>query len=110
MSLFDGMAGVLTDVFGAPVTYTPQGGVARQIHSVFRRQPVEAVDPDNHPVLVVSPTWTVPKTLAPEVAAGDRIEPGDGKNYEILNVWPSGSPASDARVLCELFEVAGEVE
>ncbi len=108
MSLFDDKAGLLTEVFGASVTYTPKGGVARQIHSVFRRQPVEAVDPDNHPVLVVSPTWTVPKTLAPEVAAGDRIEPGDDRIYEIQNVWPSGSPAADARVLCELFEVVVE--
>ncbi len=99
------MAGLLTETFGGPVTYTPAGGAPRVIASVFRRTPVEATDPEGHAVLVTTPTWTVPRALVPEVKRGDRIVPGDGLTYEIRNVWPSGSPAADARVICELFEV-----
>ncbi|NVK57322.1 MAG: hypothetical protein HWE26_17095 [Alteromonadaceae bacterium] len=104
-SLFDGMAGLLIDVFGGPVTYTPEGGTPRDIISVFRREPTEATDSEGHDVLVMAPTWTVTHALAPEVKRGDRILPADGITYEIQNVWPSGSPAVDARVICELYEV-----
>ncbi|MBT9387023.1 hypothetical protein KM176_24495, partial [Pseudooceanicola sp. CBS1P-1] len=90
---------------GAPVTYLPQGGSARVVQSVFRRMPVDATDPDGHPVLVTSPSWSVPRDLVPELRRGDQIRPGDGLTYEVQNVWPSGSPATDARLICELFEV-----
>lgn len=104
-ALFDGMATVLTDVFGADVTYIPAVGSERVVKSVFRKEPVEAEGPDGHQVLVTAPSWTVPLHLVSEVARGDRIRVSDGTLYEVQNVWPSGSPAEDARVICELFEV-----
>lgn len=104
-SLFDGVAGLLSDVFGGPVIYRPKGGDERAIQSVFRKAPLEAIDSDGHPVLIVAPTWRVRRDLAPEVTRGDRIVPGDGVIYEIQNTHVSGSPASDAFILCELFEV-----
>ncbi|RWR55084.1 hypothetical protein EOW66_02140 [Sinirhodobacter huangdaonensis] len=105
MSIFDGMAGVLSDMLGSPVTYMPRGGGSRQIGSIFRRHPTEDVDRDGHAVLVMAPTWRVRSDLAPEVQRGDRIAPGDGRIYEILNAQPSGSPAVDAHLVCELYEV-----
>lgn len=100
--LFDGMAGLVAGVFGAPVTYQPAGGAPRSVQSVFRDQPVEAMDPDGHPVLIVSPSWRVEAGLVPELARGDRILAPNGKTYAILNTQPTGSPASDAAVICEL--------
>lgn len=103
--LFDGMAGLLSDVFGSPVTYRPQGGGARVVQSVFRRQPTEDVGADGHSILVLAPTWRVRSDLCPEVRRGDQIEPGDGRTYEVLNVQRTGSPAADAMLVCELYEV-----
>lgn len=107
-SIFDGLAGILSDpaIFGAPVTYRPQGGSARVVDSVFRRTPIEAEDSLGRAVLTVAPTWRVRHDLVPEVSRGDQIDPGDGNLYEICNVQPTGSPAADAFVLCELYEVA----
>lgn len=105
MSVFDGMSGVLASVFGAPITYLPQGGTPRVVQSIFRDMPVEAVDQDGHPVLITSPSWRVQHDLVPELVKGDRIEPGNGKTYAVFNVVPSGSPASDANVICELERI-----
>jgi hypothetical protein len=104
-SIFDGMAGMLSATFGAPVQYTPQGGTVRAIQSVFRNSPTEAVDTDGHPVLIIAPTWRVQASLVPELAKGDRIVPENGKTYTILNVQPTGSPAADAAVICELERI-----
>lgn len=103
--LFDGMAELVAGVFGKPVTYQPKDGLARQVLSIFRDQPVEASDADGHPVLITSPSWRVQKHLVPELAKGDRIQPGNGRSYAVLNVEPTGSPAADAAVICELERV-----
>lgn len=105
MALFDGVAGLLSDVFGDPVTYLPQAGGTQSVVSVFRRQPTEGVDSDGHPVLILAPTWRVRSDLVPGVKRGDQIRPGDGRLYEVMNVQPSGSPGSDAFFICELYEV-----
>lgn len=106
-SIFDGVAAVLSDpvIFGAQVIYRPAADLPRSVASIFRRRPTEAEDSTGHPVLVMAPTWRVRQDLVPEIARGDRIEPGDGKVYEIMNVQHSGSPAADAFVVCELYEV-----
>ncbi|OJY35926.1 MAG: hypothetical protein BGP11_18435 [Rhodobacterales bacterium 65-51] len=104
-SVFDGMAGVLAETLGVPVAYTPKGGVPRDVQSIFRETPVEAIDPDGHPVLITSPSWRVRHNLVPELATGDRIVPGNGKIYAVFNVVPSGSTASDAHVICELERI-----
>lgn len=104
-SVFEGVSSLICDVLGAPVTYLPQGAAARVIGSVFRLAPLEEVDPDGRAVLITSPTWSVPKSAVPDLAAGDQISPGNGRTYEICNFAPSGSPASDAMMICELREV-----
>lgn len=99
--LFDGVATALSEVFGAAVTYTPAGGSARSVQSVLRRTPVTAIGPDGVDVLVVAPTWRVRRDLVPEVARDDRVEDSDGA-FRVVNVWPQGSPAVDAHLVCEL--------
>lgn len=101
-ALFDGMAKVLAGTFGDPVRYAPQVGEPRIVQSVFRESPIEVVDQDGHPVLIVSPSWRVQKHLVPEAKRGDQVEPSNGKIYVISNVSPSGSPADDAFIICEL--------
>ncbi|MFD1913803.1 head-tail joining protein [Halodurantibacterium flavum] len=104
MPPFDGMAGLLTEIFGAPVLFRPALEEPRTVASVFRETPIEVTDSDGRAVLIVAPTWRVRRDLVPEVARGDRIEPGNGKVYEIVNAQPGGSPAGDAFWLCELEE------
>lgn len=101
-SIFDGMAGVLNSVFGAPVWYLPQSGGGWHVHSVFREEPVEVNDAEGAAILILAPTWKVPANLATAIARGDMIEPGNGKRYTVVNRLPGGSPAVDAYVMFEL--------
>jgi len=104
--LFDGVAGLFADVLGRPVNYTPVGGAPRGIRSIFREAPIEAVEPgDDRGVWIIAPTWRVQRHLVPEIARGDRIQPGNGRTYTILNAEPSGSPAEDGFLICELERV-----
>ena len=99
------MAGLLNDVFGAPVIYQPKAGSARPIHSVFREEPVDLVDVDGHPVRSMGPTWRVERQLAPELGKDDLITLTDGRVFEVRAKWPSGSPADDAFFICDMFQV-----
>ncbi len=104
--LFSGMAGLLNDVFGDPVSYQPVGGGAAQIiPSVFRNEEAVSSGPDGHDVLMLMPIWRVPKDLGISPVKGDVIDPGDGKTYAVINRRPSISPAGDLFIICELEEV-----
>lgn len=104
-ALFDGMAGLSAGVFGDPITYIHRFGAISRVQSIFRETPVEAQDQDGRPVYLVSPTWRVSRVLVPDVARGDQIIAPNGQKFEVKNVWPSGSPAVDATVVCELKKV-----
>lgn len=101
--LFDGLTGVLSDVFGAPIIWTPPGGTAETVQSIFRRVPVEVEGPSGEPVLAMQPIWRVrtgAMSRAPK--SGDQIQPGDGRTYRITAVQEGGSPAGDRFLTCEL--------
>ncbi|MCA2014384.1 hypothetical protein LCM17_23035 [Cereibacter sphaeroides] len=102
--LFDGIASMLSDVFGAEVIYNPAGGAARAVQSVLRRTPVVARGPDGVDVLVTAPSWRVRRDLVPEIRRDDTVSDG-GTPLRVVNVWPQGSPAADAHLLCELEEM-----
>ncbi|WP_442772688.1 head-tail joining protein [Paenirhodobacter enshiensis] len=108
-SLFDGMGGTLSDLFGAPVRYIPSGGasagVGRDVQSLFRRAPFDAIDDDGRPVVTFLPSWQVRRDLVPELARGDRIEPGDGESYTVVTIRPETSPDAEAFMLCALDKV-----
>ena len=101
--VFNGMAGLLNDIFGKPVDVTPAaGGETRTIQAVFRREPIEVAGEEGFPVLILSPTLKVPATEI--LKRGDTVEPSiaPGTRYEIMNGERSVSPASDAFVYYEL--------
>lgn len=100
--VFDGMAGILNNVFGAPVLYVPQTGAARSVQSIFRETPITISGPDGGDVLIVAPTWQVPRTLLIDVRRNDQIEVSGGRLFKILNQITTGSPATDAFIVYEL--------
>lgn len=103
---FDGMAGALNQMFGAPVTYQPQGGGQLTVQSIFREEPLTVTGEDGRDVLIQAPTWKVPQNLALGMARGDLIQPDPaGPFYRIVNRLPTGSPAFDRFVLFDLEEV-----
>jgi len=104
-SIFDGMAGVLNDVFGAPVSITPVSGPAREIMALFREGPVIVGQGEAGDVLDVLPTLRVPKPEADLIKTGDHVAPGNGRTYQVLNATSSGSPGADAFELFQLEEI-----
>lgn len=103
-TLFNGLAGILNDVFGGPVSHRPQGGAAVAIQAVFREEPISVQDEDGAEVLIVAPTLQVQKPVAETITRKDLIVPGNGKSYRVMNRHPNGSPAADAFVVFELEE------
>lgn len=101
-SIFDGMAGILNQVFGAPVAWTPSGGSTSTIRGVFRDTPVRVPTEDGGEVVTVTPTIEVQKPAADQIRRGDTIIPGNGKSYTVLAPFAKGSPAGDAFVIFEL--------
>ncbi|MBO9488624.1 hypothetical protein J7376_19115 [Paracoccus sp. R12_1] len=105
-TVFDGMTGIIARTFGRPdILYLPAVGAPRNVAGVFREAPTEAIDQDGHPILIVAPTWRVERDLVPDIRRGDRIQPGNGRTYAVLNHDPSGSPADDAFLICELERI-----
>ncbi|MDF3606125.1 hypothetical protein PE067_08285 [Paracoccus sp. DMF-8] len=100
-SIFDGMTGILSDVFGSPVIWHPALGPGGAIQSIFRETPIEVDGADGQIVRIDAPTWRVRRDLAPGVARGDRIEVPDGRMFRVMVVHPTGSPAADAFYICE---------
>jgi hypothetical protein len=102
-SIFDGMAGVLNDVFGAPVMVFPVAGGMLTGNAIFRDTPISVATEDGHSLLVTSPTLRMQRPDADQIAAGDEIQPdGDARRFRVLNRLASGSPAADAFVVFEL--------
>ena len=107
MNLFDGAAGTLSDIFGAPVTYTPPGGQAQIVQAVFRRAPVEIIGADGHPIWIMAPTLRVRRDVLPGIARGDLVQPSidSGVTYRVVDRQRTVSAASDGFIVCELEEV-----
>lgn len=101
-SAFDGMTGILADVFGGLVAYLPQDGSSRDIQSIFRESPIEIPGADGNEVLIEAPTWRVRRDLVPELKRGDHITVADGRRFRVRTVHSNGSPSLDAHVICEL--------
>lgn len=104
-SVFDGMGRILTGVLGASVSYLPQSLEARDVPSIFREEQVEAEDQDGRIVLIMAPIWRVRRDLVPELARRDRIQIADGRVYEVDEIWPPSTPATDGLTRCVLRKV-----
>lgn len=102
-SIFDGLAGVLNDTFGAPVTVWDSASIARTVQAVFRYEPVEEYGEDNTPSLIDQPVLDVPKHLAGGIEYGTRVQTSDGARFTVVNNQRAQpSPASDAFVRFQL--------
>ena len=106
-SLFDGMAGLLSDVFGAPVVLTPPGGDAFTVQALFREAPTEVVGEDGRGVWIEAPTVKVRRDLVAGIERLWHVAPSTapGRDFRVLSVHPSGSPAADAFLIAVLEEV-----
>lgn len=106
-SLFDGMPGLLSGVFGAVVTYLPKAGGSREIQSIFRESPIDITGADGQELRIDAPTWRVERNLAPELSKDDRITVADGRSFKVTVVHSNGSPGRDAFMICELHLIRG---
>jgi hypothetical protein len=101
-ALFDGVAGLLSDVFGSTVTLAPQAGFASKIQAVIRSEPVPLIAPDGRTTLDMRPEMRVTSGIAAKICSGDSIITAAGKAYKVVARQPSGSPAEDAMVIFDL--------
>lgn len=107
MSIFDGMSGILNDVLGDPVIIHPSDALPTTVQAVFRREPIEVQSDEGEPILILAPTLKVRRDLVPNIARDDLVAPSiaPGQQYRVVNALPSGSPAADGFLICELEEV-----
>lgn len=107
MSVFDGLAGVLNGVFGAPVTITRSGVAPATVQAVFRDVPVEQEAADGRPFVTITPTLRVTKNAIAALAVGDLVAPSTtgARTFKVLQTYPDASPAVDAFVTYLLEEV-----
>jgi hypothetical protein len=106
-SVFEGMAGALNAVFGAPVTITRAGHAAVTLQAVFREMPIEQEAADGRPIVTITPTVRVPKDAIASLVLGDTVAPSTtpGRSFTVLQNFPGSSPATDAFVTYVLEEV-----
>lgn len=102
-ALFDGVTGLLNDIFGDPVTHISGAGVETVVQSVFRKTPVKVTDTDGREILLLSPWWRVSQDALPARPRRlDQIRAPDGTRYRIESIWEGGADAADAHLVCEL--------
>jgi len=103
-SFFDGMAGILNDVFGDPVVVTPPFGPPVTLQGMFRDSPVEDPAALGRPYGVDVFTVQLQKPLPAQVVRDARIEPSirPGEAFRVLGIFSDRSPATDAFVIVEV--------
>lgn len=93
-ALFDGVARMLNDTFGARVTIYPGGGGAVEITAVVRDRQVDVGGEDEEPVAAAMTIMRALKADVVDLVAGDRVE-ANGVTYEVEHRPPAESPADD---------------
>lgn len=103
MSVFDGMAGLLNDVFGSPVTFVDHlSNEQIDVIAMFREEPVEVAGEQGGFILISQPTVRVPQSVAPGIERGNRVLLPDGRIFRIESKISSASPAGDRFTICTL--------
>lgn len=104
--VFDGVAGLLTGVFGATISVTPTVGDPFDIDAVFREVPVEMLDAEGGGALDMVCSVQVPKSSG-RLSVGDVVAPSiaPGRSFRVINGHPNGSPAVDGFIVHELEEI-----
>lgn len=93
--LFDGLPGLLNEVFGSPVTWGPQGGTPVTLRATLRQTPVAVAAGDGGSVLVSDAVLRVPRDAAGGMRAGDLITLPSGQSWRIESRIPGGGPGID---------------
>jgi hypothetical protein len=106
-SVFDGLATALNSVFGEAVSLTNGLGGTMTVQADFREGPVEIEAADGRPMQIVTPSLRVRRDLAPGIGRDWIVAPASvsPRTFRVLRPWPSGSPAADAFIICELEEI-----
>lgn len=104
MSVFDGLAGALASIFGAPVTITPKAGAPVVAQGILRENPREVMDEAGQAHRVDTPTLQVCRPIPAALAKGATITAAShpGVTFRVLGVYPDRSPAADAFMVAEL--------
>lgn len=102
MTVFDGLAGALNAVFGAPVTITPEAGPAVTARGILRELPEFEADSDDRRHFVPQFALQVPKPIPAALARGATVTTAGGTRYQVLGVFPDRSPAADAFMVAHL--------
>lgn len=93
-SIFDGMAGALNSVFGAPVTiYTDHGQF--EVNAILRDTRVEVMGDEGESVLTITPMLHIQSGDLNGLRRGDSVMNAQGTRYVVLHRNPAESPASD---------------
>ena len=80
MGIFDGLAGALNAVFGAPATIFPENGSGTVIRAVFRHELREISDEHGGMPLSRAAVFKAQKEDVVSLSSGDRVEI-DGVSY-----------------------------
>lgn len=103
MSVFNGMTGVLTAVFGASGTITPPSGAPVTITAIVREVQDFVSDGDQRlhrlPMYLLHVRKPVPAALVRGATVSGF---GRTEQFKVLDVYPDRSPASDAFMIAEL--------
>lgn len=104
--IFDGIAGILTGVFGDTVTATPVGGSAGDIQGIFRDSDVPVLNDAGAETISPFPTIVMHRDDAAALIPGGLVEPGNGSTYKCLAKMDGGSPDPRGLVTVQLEKVA----
>lgn len=93
--MFDGMAGVLNGVLGAPVIIYPGGGAGQTIQAVLREKQVEVADEHGEAALDTLPVLKAQTGDVAGLMPDDLVIAPDGSRWIVRYRVPSDSPAAD---------------
>lgn len=93
--VFDGMAGVLNGVFGAPVLISPGGGAAISVRGVIRDREVTVAEADGSEVIAKLTTLSAQAGDVIALVKGDIVENSAGRQWRVQYRAVSESPADD---------------
>ncbi|MCB5199024.1 hypothetical protein LGQ03_07210 [Loktanella sp. TSTF-M6] len=94
-TVFDGIAGALTGIFGDSVIVEPQGQPRVTVRGMVRLERVEVSGEAGQAVVDYLPVFKVPRTVLLGLSEGDLVIAPDGRRYLVSYEDPNESPATD---------------
>ena len=94
-SIFDGLAGVVADVFGAPVTIAPGGASPVTIQAVLRQRQIEVAAEDGEPVIMLETVLRAPSADVATLVEGDLVTDVLGRSWRVRYRLPPDAPSLD---------------